>query len=64
MPEFCASGTPRNAFTGNRFVSENLGIIGNAAPHLQAVIKHGLHDLRIFFHAAGGFSSVFLLCVL
>jgi hypothetical protein len=60
VSEFCASGAPRNASTGNRFVSGNVGIIGKAASHLQAVITHGLYDLRKLLHAAGGFSSVFL----
>src|SRR3981189_3760540 len=35
---FSSSGTPRKTSPGNLIVSENLGIIGKAAPHLQAVI--------------------------
>src|SRR6266849_469699 len=39
-PEFSASGAARNASAGNRFVSENLGIIGKSAPYLQDVTFH------------------------
>src|SRR6266849_9358594 len=37
-PEYSASGAPRNASAGNRFVSENLGIIGKPAPCPQDVL--------------------------
>jgi NAD(P)-dependent dehydrogenase (short-subunit alcohol dehydrogenase family) len=39
----CSSAT-RNSFTGNHSVSENLGIIGKAAPHPQAVILDDVPD--------------------
>jgi hypothetical protein len=49
--------TPES-FTGNLIVSENLGIIGNAALHPQAVTEYGRADLRMIFRAAGGFSPI------
>ena len=35
--EYSASGAPQNASAGNRFVSENPGIIGKPAPYPQDV---------------------------
>src|SRR6266404_664046 len=53
VPGFSSAVHPES-FTGNFIVSENLGIIGNAALHPQAVIEYGRADLKMIFRAAGG----------
>src|SRR6266403_6216412 len=54
VPGFFFFRCTPESFTGNLIVSENLGIIGNAALHPQAVIEYGRADLKMIFRAAGG----------